>query len=112
MGKDPDRESPFFVMKPANAVVDASLPTRSPPATKGQSLHHEIELVVAIGHGDKDIAVGLDMTRRDLQPDARDMGRPWAFGKSFRAGAGRDRGHSQGPSPQSAQRLNDTGDTP
>ena len=95
MGKDPDREPPFFFMKPANAVVDASAPTRVPYPPKTMNYHHEIELVVAIGQGGRDIpiasaldhvygyAVGLDMTRRDLQLDARDKGRPWEFGKSF-----------------------------
>ena len=95
MGKDPDREPPFFFMKPAGAVVDASVPTSVPYPPKTQNYHHEIELVVAIGRGGSDItianalghvygyAVGLDMTRRDLQLDARDKGRPWEFGKSF-----------------------------
>ena len=95
MGKDPDREPPFFFMKPANAVVDAAAPVRVPYPPKTKNYHHEIELVVAIGQGGNDItiadalahvygyAVGLDMTRRDLQLDARDKGRPWEFGKSF-----------------------------
>jgi len=95
MGKDPDREPPFFFMKPANAVVDASQPTSVPYPPKTKNYHHEIELVVAIGTGGRDIAiadalkhvygyaVGLDMTRRDLQLEARDKGRPWEFGKSF-----------------------------
>jgi fumarylpyruvate hydrolase len=95
MGKDPDREPPFFFMKPANAVVDATSPTSVPYPPKTKNYHHEIELVVAIGQGGRDIgitdalkhvygyAVGLDMTRRDLQLEARDKGRPWEFGKSF-----------------------------
>ena len=95
MGKDPDREPPFFFMKPANAVVDATNPTSVPYPPKTKNYHHEIELVVAIGQGGRDIAitdalkhvygyaVGLDMTRRDLQLEARDKGRPWEFGKSF-----------------------------
>jgi fumarylpyruvate hydrolase len=95
MGKDPDREPPFFFMKPANAVVDASSPATVPYPPKTKNYHHEIELVIAIGRGGHDIAVGqalehvwgyavgLDMTRRDLQLDARDKGRPWEFGKSF-----------------------------
>lgn len=96
MGKDPEREAPFFFMKPACAVVQAgpeAIDISYPPMTS--NFHHEIELVVAIGKGGKDIAledalnhvygyaVGLDMTRRDLQLDARDKGRPWEFGKSF-----------------------------
>jgi len=95
MGKDPDREPPFFFMKPANAVVDAAVPTSVPYPPKTKNYHHEIELVVAIGQGGSNIsiadalkhvygyAVGLDMTRRDLQLEARDKGRPWEFGKSF-----------------------------
>ena len=96
MGKDPDREPPFFFMKPADAVVQAgneeiSIPY--PPMTA--NFHHEIELIVAIGKAGENIAtsaaleyvygyaVGLDMTRRDLQLEARDKGRPWEFGKSF-----------------------------
>jgi fumarylpyruvate hydrolase len=96
MGKDPDREPPFFFMKPACAVVQAGekeITIPYPPKTS--NFHHEIELVVTLGKGGKDIsieqaldhvhgyAVGLDMTRRDLQLDARDKGRPWEFGKSF-----------------------------
>jgi fumarylpyruvate hydrolase len=95
MGKDPDREPPFFFMKPAGAVVDAARSTAVPYPPKTANYHHEIELVVAIAKGGRDIpiaqalehvygyAVGLDMTRRDLQLDARDKGRPWEFGKSF-----------------------------
>jgi fumarylpyruvate hydrolase len=95
MGQDPDREPPFFFMKPAAAVVDAATPTSVPYPPKTRDYHHEIELVVAIGRGGRDIAqdqalahvygyaVGLDMTRRDLQLQARDKGRPWEFGKSF-----------------------------
>jgi fumarylpyruvate hydrolase len=95
MGKDPEREAPFFFMKPAHAVVDAARPTRVPYPSKTANYQHEIELVVAIGRGGRDIAaaaaldhvwgyaVGLDMTRRDLQLEARDKGRPWEFGKSF-----------------------------
>ncbi|HEX5685832.1 MAG TPA: fumarylacetoacetate hydrolase family protein [Ideonella sp.] len=95
MGKDPDREPPFFFMKPTNAVVDAARPTSVPYPPKTKDYHHEIELVVAIDKGGRDIpvsealghvygyAVGLDTTRRDLQLEARDKGRPWEFGKSF-----------------------------
>ena len=95
MGKDPDRDPPFFFMKPANAAVDAASPVSIPYPPKTANFHHEIELVVAIGKGGKNIpiesalehvygyATGLDMTRRDQQLDARDKGRPWEFGKSF-----------------------------
>ncbi len=75
--------------------MDAAAPTSVSYPPKTKNYHHEIELVVAIGRGGSDIAitnalehvygyaVGLDMTRRDLQLDARDKGRPWEFGKSF-----------------------------
>ena len=95
MGKDPDREPPFFFMKPAQATVDAAGATSVPYPPLTNNFHHEIELVVAIAEGGRDIpveraldhvygyAVGLDMTRRDVQLEARDKGRPWEFGKSF-----------------------------
>ena len=93
MGHDPDREPPFFFMKPANAIVPNNATIPYPQAT--QDLHHEIELVVAIGKGGANISVdkaldhvwgygvGLDMTRRDLQGEAKKMGRPWEMGKAF-----------------------------
>jgi fumarylpyruvate hydrolase len=93
MGKDPEKEPPFFFLKPADAVVPEGGNVHYPPGT--QNLHHEIELVVALHRGGSNIpaaraldcvygyAVGLDMTRRDLQMQARDMGRPWDFGKAF-----------------------------
>jgi fumarylpyruvate hydrolase len=95
MGKDPDREPPFFFMKPANAAIDTTQTGSIPYPPRTSNFHHEIELVIAIGKGGRDIpvdsaldhvwgyAVGLDMTRRDLQLEARDKGRPWEFGKSF-----------------------------
>ncbi|MBP2311560.1 fumarylacetoacetate hydrolase family protein [Azospirillum soli] len=93
MGADPDREPPFFFTKPADAVVADGGTVPYPPATS--NLHHEIELVVAIGRGGRDIpvesalehvygyAVGLDMTRRDLQNAAKKEGKPWDMGKGF-----------------------------
>ena len=91
------REPPFFFMKPADAIVvappGATTPLPYPSLTT--NLHHEIELVVAIGKGGKNIAaadalshiygyaVGLDMTRRDLQNDMKKQGRPWSIGKGF-----------------------------
>lgn len=93
MGRDPDREPPFFFLKPADAVVDSGASVPYPPETS--NLHHEIELVVAIGRGGANIpaeraldhvfgyGVGLDMTRRDLQLQARELGRPWDWGKGF-----------------------------
>jgi fumarylpyruvate hydrolase len=93
MGHDPDREPPFFFMKAANSVVPSGATLAFPVGTK--DVHHEIELVAAIGKGGKNIpvekalehvwgyAVGLDMTRRDIQGEAKKMGRPWEMGKSF-----------------------------
>lgn len=93
MGHDPDREPPFFFMKPANAVVQNGATIAYPQVTK--DLHHEIEMVVAIGKGGANIpleqaldhvfayGVGLDMTRRDIQGEAKKMGRPWEMGKAF-----------------------------
>jgi fumarylpyruvate hydrolase len=93
MGHDPDREPPFFFMKPADALVLSGATVPYPPAT--EDLQHEIELVVALKSGGADIAaeqalecvygygVGLDMTRRDLQGQAKKMGRPWEMGKGF-----------------------------
>ena len=93
MGKDPDREPPFFFMKPADAVVDDGAKIPYPPETS--DFHYEIELIVAIGTGGANISVGraldhvwgygvgLDMTRRDLQQAAKDLGRPWDWGKGF-----------------------------
>jgi fumarylpyruvate hydrolase len=93
MGHDPDREPPFFFMKPADAIVMSGATIPYPQVTK--DLHHEIEMIVAIGKGGSDIpvekaldhvfgyGVGLDMTRRDLQGEAKKMGRPWEMGKAF-----------------------------
>ena len=93
MGMDPDRDPPFFFSKPADAVVANGTPVPYPPRTA--NLHHEIELVVAIGKGGRDIplasaldhvygyAVGNDLTRRDLQFSAREQGRPWDVSKGF-----------------------------
>ncbi|WP_454766737.1 fumarylacetoacetate hydrolase family protein [Cupriavidus campinensis] len=95
MGKDPDREPPFFFTKPADAVVPAQGTVPYPPLT--DNLHHEIELVVAIGKGGTHVtpaqalglvwgyAVGVDLTRRDLQDVAKKMSRPWDWSKAFDA---------------------------
>ena len=91
------REAPFFFMKPADAVLYGAPGTTAqmPYPTLTANLHHEIELVVAIGTGGHHIkaadahrhifgyAVGLDMTRRDLQNDMKKQGRPWCIGKGF-----------------------------
>ena len=91
------REPPFFFLKPADAVVpvrEAQVGEMHYPSLT-ESLHHEVELVVAIGKGGRDIpaaralehvwgyAVGLDMTRRDLQNEMKKQGRPWCIGKAF-----------------------------
>ena len=95
------REPPFFFMKPADAVlpVNADETGSLPYPSLTANFHHEIELVVAIGKGGKNIqaadalqhiwgyAVGLDMTRRDLQNDMKKQGRPWSIGKGFDASA-------------------------
>lgn len=95
MGKDPDREPPFFFTKPADAVVAAEGTVPYPPLT--ENLHHEIELVVAIGKAGANVSpaqaldlvwgygVGVDLTRRDLQDVAKKMSRPWDWSKSFDA---------------------------
>jgi fumarylpyruvate hydrolase len=97
MGSDPDREPPFFFAKPADAVIPASGTVPYPSATS--DLHHEIELVVALASGGTNIdpaaamdmvwgyGVGLDLTRRDLQAAAKDIGRPWDMAKGFDASA-------------------------
>ena len=91
------REPPFFFLKPTDSliVVNAGETGHMPYPSLTQNLHHEIELVVAIGQGGKNIkaadaekhiygyAVGLDMTRRDLQNDMKKAGRPWCIGKAF-----------------------------
>ncbi len=93
MGADPDRAPPCFFSKPGDAVVPGGGTLDFPSQTA--ELHHEVELVAAIGVGGHDIdparalshvfgyAVGLDMTRRDLQAAAKQAGRPWSFAKGF-----------------------------
>jgi fumarylpyruvate hydrolase len=97
MGFDPDREPPFFFCKPADAVVPVAHGETLELAYPAQTTnyHYEAELVAVIGKGGADIpveraldhvygyAVGLDMTRRDLQMKMREMGRPWEIGKAF-----------------------------
>ena len=96
MGGDPNRDPPFFFQKnPDNLVLDGSFPY---PAASND-VHHEIEMVVALRSGGNGIplekaldcvygyGVGLDMTRRDLQGKAKDLGRPWEVGKAFEASA-------------------------
>ena len=92
MGHDPDREPPFFFQKnPDNLVTDGGFPYPD----KTSDVHYEFEMVVALAKGGRDIAVeraldhvygyaaGLDMTRRDLQAEAKKLGRPWDVGKAF-----------------------------
>jgi fumarylpyruvate hydrolase len=95
MGRDPEREAPFFFTKWAETLVPTGGVVPYPPSTA--NFHYEAELVVAIGKGGRDIAAddaaahifgyatGLDMTRRDLQLGARDKGRPWDSGKNVEA---------------------------
>ncbi|BDZ51997.1 fumarylpyruvate hydrolase [Frondihabitans sucicola] len=97
MGSDPDREPPFFFAKPADAILPASGTVPYPTLTA--QLEYEIELVVAIGAGGTSIdpaaaldhvwgyAVGVDLTRRDLQQQAKDTRRPWDVAKGFDASA-------------------------
>jgi len=92
MGGNPDREPPFFFMKPADAVVTDG---RMDYPSKTADLQHEVELVVALARGGRDIsadtaldcvfgyAVGLDMTRRDIQGELKAKGRSWEMGKAF-----------------------------
>lgn len=93
MGRDPSREFPFFFTKPADAIVPDGGDVPYPPET--ENFHYEMELVVAIGKAGFQIktedahdyiygyAVGNDLTRRDLQLEAREKGRPWDWGKAF-----------------------------
>lgn len=96
MGHDPNKEPPFFFQKnPDNLTTTGAFPY--PPAS--DDVHHEIEMVVALQKGGRDIpvaaaldcvfgyGVGLDMTRRDLQTKAKDAGRPWEVGKAFETSA-------------------------
>jgi fumarylpyruvate hydrolase len=93
MGGDPNRQAPFFFTKPADAVVASGAELALPSQTA--DLHHEVELVVALGSGGANVAiadaealvfgyaVGLDLTRRDLQAAAKAAGRPWDMAKGF-----------------------------
>jgi len=93
MGGDPNREPPFFFTKPADAVVIDGADTAYPASTS--NLHHEMELVIAIGTGGAEIApaqaldhvfgyaAGIDLTRRDLQDQAKETRRPWDMSKGF-----------------------------
>ena len=97
MGGDPDREPPFFFQKNPDNLVSGRAEFPYPAASR--DVHHEIELVVFLGKGGENIpveraldhvfgyAVGLDMTRRDLQGEAKKMGRPWESGKAFEGSA-------------------------
>jgi fumarylpyruvate hydrolase len=93
MGGDPEREAPFFFSKPASAVVTDNASVAYP--TRTCELHHEVELVVALGKPAFEVstsdakdcifgyAVGIDLTRRDLQAEAKQAGRPWDTAKGF-----------------------------
>lgn len=93
MGANPDREAPFFFTKPADAVAGNTQTVAYP--SKTAELHHEVEMVIALKEGGRDLsedsaqnciygyAVGIDLTRRDLQADAKTLGRPWCTAKAF-----------------------------
>ena len=93
MGGDPDRQQPFFFSKPADAVIATGSALPFPTLTA--DLHHEVELVIALGAGSSGVAVedalaliyghavGIDLTRRDLQVEAKKAGRPWDMAKGF-----------------------------
>ena len=93
MGHDPDREAPFFFLKPADALLVGG--GEFPYPSRTSDVHYEIEMVVALAQGGADIdetaaldcvygyAAGIDMTRRDLQGQAKKAGRPWEVGKAF-----------------------------
>jgi fumarylpyruvate hydrolase len=93
MGSDPERQPPFFFTKPADAVVPSGSTLAFPLRT--HSLHHEVELVIALGGGGVNLsakdapflifgfAAGIDLTRRDLQAEAKKSGRPWDMAKGF-----------------------------
>jgi fumarylpyruvate hydrolase len=97
MGHDPNREPPFFFQKNPDNIIPSGTPFPYP--SRSSDVHFEIEMVVAIGKGGTDIpvesaldhvygyGVGLDMTRRDLQGEAKDLRRPWEVGKAFEASA-------------------------
>jgi fumarylpyruvate hydrolase len=97
MGHDPTREAPFFFQKNPDSILPPGTNFPYPPVSR--DVHHEMELVVALSGGGADIAVesaldlvfgyaaGLDMTRRDLQGEAKKAGRPWEVGKAFEASA-------------------------
>lgn len=93
MGYDPDREPPFFFGKPADSLQPETARVPFPSATR--DFHHEVELVVALGRGGRDIpiaeaesaifgyGIGIDWTRRDLQAEAKSQGKPWDAAKGF-----------------------------
>jgi len=101
MGHDPDREPPFFFQKCPDNLVHAAPPEGGtfPYPSRSKDVQYEVELVAALGGGGTDVAeadaldlvwgygVGIDMTRRDLQGDAKKMGRPWDVGKAFEKAA-------------------------
>ncbi|WP_337996324.1 fumarylacetoacetate hydrolase family protein [Oleispirillum naphthae] len=117
MGGDPSREAPFFFSKPADAVIQGHA-VPYPPKTA--DLHHEVELVLALGTGGSDLsleeadaaiygyAVGVDLTRRDLQAEAKSKGRPWDMAKGFDCSGPIGRiivRSGDGPAPHSRIRL-------
>lgn len=120
MGADPEREFPFFFTKPRDAAVNG-VEIPYPPAT--EDLHHEVELVLALRSGGADIpaaraldhvfgaAVGVDLTRRDLQAEAKKAGRPWDAAKGFDFSAPVGEILPGAPSPSGDIALNVDGET-
>ena len=109
MGHDPDRDPPFFFLKAADCIAQNGAAIPYPQAT--HDLHHEVELVAAIGRDARNIhpeaareaiygyAVGIDLTRRDLQAEAKALARPWEVGKTFDGSAPCGRPGSWTPRP-------------
>jgi fumarylpyruvate hydrolase len=121
MGSDPDRQTPFFFSKPADAIVESGQTISYPPKTG--RLEHEVELVLCLGDGGTDMSVdhaeaaifgyaaGLDLTRRDLQIAAKEGGRPWDMAKGFDASAPVGAIQEGLPPPRGSIRLDINGET-
>jgi len=111
MGADPSKPAPFFFSKPADGLVVDGADPAYPSATA--NLHHEVELVVALGEGARPVAwaVGVDLTRRDLQAEAKAKGRPWEAGKAFDQSAPCGALSLTPPAPDAAIELKVNGQT-
>jgi len=111
MGADPSKPAPFFFSKPAEGLVADGANPAYPPATA--NLHHEVELVVALGPDARPVgwAVGVDLTRRDLQADAKAKGRPWEAAKAFDQSAPCGALSLSPPAPDAVIELSVNGET-